>query len=80
MKELPKITKEKTLIRVCHVCTKINESPRELERCSHCDKSFLPLRYFEKVHAKKNEKFSQHFSDVSEIEEDHLIKGLFVLW
>lgn len=80
MKELSRSPKEKTLIRACHSCLKLNESHRELERCTHCNKAFLPLRYFEKIHADKNQNFSEHFSDAGEVDEVSLIKGLFVLW
>jgi hypothetical protein len=78
--EIQKNTKEKTLIRVCHSCTKINESSRELERCAHCNKSFLPLRYFEKIQSDKAAKWEAHFSSTDMIDEEDLIKGLFVLW
>lgn len=46
----------------------------------HCNKAFLPLRYFEKIHAHKEIKFEKHFSLTEELEEEDLIKGLFVLW
>ena len=67
-------------MRVCHACLKLNESDRELERCMHCNKSFLPLRYFEKVHQQKDQKFDQYFAHTDQIEDEDLIKGLFVLW
>jgi hypothetical protein len=79
MKELQK-SKEKTLIRACHSCLKVNESIKELERCSHCNKSFLPLRYFDKIHQDKEAKWENHFSYTEQLEEEDLIKGLFVLW
>lgn len=80
MKETDLKTKEKLLIRACHACLKINESEKELERCSHCNKPFLPLRYFEKVHQHKDQKWEKFFSSSEHIEEEDLIKGLFVLW
>ena len=80
MKELEVKSKEKLLIRACHSCLKINESEKELERCTHCKKSFLPLRYFDKIHNDKDLKWENHFSPTSQIDEDDLIKGLFVLW
>ena len=80
MKELQPKTKEKTLIRACHSCLKVNESHRELERCLHCNKSFLPLRYFDKVHAQKDAKWENHFEFSDHLEDEDLIKGLFVLW
>ncbi len=79
VKELEK-TKEKLLIRACHSCCKINESNKELERCLHCNKSFLPLRYFEKIKGHKEVTWENHFSPSSHLEEEDLIKGLFVLW
>jgi hypothetical protein len=79
MKEL-QTSKEKTLIRVCHSCLKLNESHKELERCLHCSKSFLPLRYFDKIHGDKEQKWENHFSTTDVLEDEDLIKGLFVLW
>lgn len=80
LKNLSAPNKEKMLMRVCHRCLKLNESPRELERCLHCNKSFLPLRYFEKIHAQHDEKYENHFSTSEDLQEEDLIKGLFVLW
>ena len=80
MKNLQTTTKEKTLIRACHSCLKLNESHRELERCLHCNKAFLPLRYFDKVHHEKDAKYENHFSMSDALEDEDLIKGLFVLW
>jgi hypothetical protein len=80
MDELKNLDKEKMLIRACHTCLKISESFQEIDRCLHCKKSFLPLRYFDKIHELKGEKWQKHFSDANEIEEEDLIKGLFVLW
>lgn len=73
-------TKEKLLIRACHSCLKINEAPKELERCMHCNKSFLPLRYFDKIKNDRDVNWENHFSYSSQLEEEDLIKGLFVLW
>lgn len=75
-----KKTKEKLLIRACHSCLKINESCKELERCTHCNKPFLPLRYFEKIHHAKELKFENYFYPTELIEDEDLVKGLFVLW
>ena len=80
MKSLSKTHKEKLLIRACHTCLKITESHKEVERCSHCNKAFLPLRYFEKIHHAKDQKWENHFSDSDQLEDEDLIKGLFVLW
>jgi hypothetical protein len=79
MKDLQK-SKEKTIIRACHSCLKVNESYKEMERCSHCNKSFLPLRYFDKIHHEKDLKWENHFSLSDHLEDEDLIKGLFVLW
>ncbi len=75
-----KKSKEKLLIRACHRCLKINESMNELERCSHCKKSFLPLRYFEKVHHAKGPKGENYFYSTELLDDEDLVKGLFVLW
>ena len=80
MNDLNKLNKDKLLIRACHCCSKITESYQEIERCSHCEKSFLPLRYFEKIHDFKGESWKKHFSSAEDLEELDLIKGLFVLW
>jgi hypothetical protein len=80
MKTLGKASNEKLLIRVCHSCFKLNESHFETERCSHCKKAFLPLRYFEKIHQDKDEKWENHFSSADQLDDEDLIKGLYVLW
>lgn len=79
MKNL-QLSKEKALIRVCHSCLKVNESFQELQRCQHCSKSFLPLRYFDKIHNDKEQKWENNFSFSDQLAEEDLIKGLFVLW
>lgn len=73
---------DKLIFRVCHSCGFCNETPVEPERCSSCEKAFLPLNYFEKVHASgaKSEKFQDLFETGSELDEQDLIKGLYVLW
>lgn len=80
MKIIEPKTKEKLLIRACHSCLKLNESYQEQERCSHCNKAFLPLRYFEKIHQAKDSKWENHFSPAEQIDEEDLVRGLFVLW
>ncbi len=80
MKTIGNTSKEKLLIRVCHSCLKINESSIEMERCQHCKKAFLPLRYFEKIHQDQNEKWENHFATADQLDEEDLIKGLYVLW
>ena len=80
MNEIKKQDKEKLVIRACQTCTKITESFQEIERCAHCKKAFLPLNYFDKIHDFKGESWKKHFSPAEELEEQDLIKGLFVLW
>lgn len=80
MNEIKPAYKEKLLIRACHGCSKITESFQEIERCSHCNKAFLPLRYFEKIHDFKDQNWKKHFSSTEQLEDEDLIKGLFVLW
>lgn len=75
-----KTKKVKLLLRSCHACLKLNESEQELERCLRCNKPFLPLRYFEKIHSQEESKWENYFYPTEFIEEEDLIKGLFVLW
>lgn len=69
-----------TLIRMCHMCLKLNEAASEIEKCHHCHKSFLPLRYFDKIHAKSQGNWSSHFDSIDDIDSKDLICGLFVMW
>tara|TARA_Y100000996_G_scaffold28897_1_gene20498 strand:+ start:340 stop:588 length:249 start_codon:yes stop_codon:yes gene_type:complete len=71
---------KKTLIKKCHVCGFIMESEVEIKKCSKCNKSFLPFHYFNKVHAKNSEEFANLFSNVDEINEEDLVKGIHVIW
>ena len=72
---------ERVLFKKCHVCGEVQESlKQEVVRCSSCKKSFLPTNYFGKVHAKNSQEFQELFSEVHELHEDDLIKGLSVLW
>lgn len=72
-------SREKSLIRKCHKCGQLTEAPREQESCSCCGKSFLPLKYFEKVHDHNGE-FKELFSSGDELEEEDLVQGIYVLW
>jgi hypothetical protein len=72
--------KDLVLIRLCHKCGHIHESENELEKCEKCGKGFLPLQYFEKVHAQNTSSFRELFSPAKEIDKEDLLKGLFVLW
>lgn len=61
------------------MCSQTTESEKELERCPKCNKSFLPLNYFEKIH-NKDAKYHELFSKSDHIHEEDLIKGIHVLW
>ena len=39
----------KYFIRLCHVCSHLNEAEEEVLRCQSCAKGFLPMNYFEKI-------------------------------
>lgn len=77
--EAKSLKQDKLILKVCHQCGFCNSSSVEPERCSKCSKAFLPLNYFEKVHA-KGEKFHELFQDSDQLNEEDLIKGLYVLW
>ncbi len=70
----------RTIIKKCHCCGYLMESVREVERCDKCNKSFLPSNYFGKVHAKNSKEFKCLFSNVEELEERDVIKGITVIW
>ncbi len=72
---------EIVLIKKCHMCGEMIESQSEVQRCPSCNKSFLPLNYFSKVHdVKTADDFRQLFENSDLLCEDELIKGLYVLW
>jgi hypothetical protein len=71
---------KKILFKLCHRCGHCNQGEIEPERCGGCQKAFLPLNYFEKVHQDKSAKFQQLFEESENLEESQLIKGLYVLW
>ena len=71
---------KKLIIRRCHMCGQLNESYSETQRCCLCNKSFLPLNYFGKVHAKNSVDFTHLFEEAVNINENDLIKGLFAIW
>ena len=75
-----KRTSSKIIIRKCHSCSHLNESAKEIERCTKCQKSFMPLNYFEKVHERESSKYKELFANSYEISEEDIIKGIFVLW
>jgi hypothetical protein len=70
----------KKLVKLCHVCNQVTECERELERCPKCNKSFLPLNYFEKIHGQEKQHFKDLFTDSEHLYEEDLIKGIHVLW
>ncbi len=72
--------RKKILVRRCHLCGEIIESYGEPEQCTNCRKHFLPLNYFGKVHATTPTAFKQLFESASDLHEEDLITGLFVLW
>jgi hypothetical protein len=72
--------KSRKIIRKCHCCSQVTESDTEVEKCLSCGKSFLPLNYFEKIHGKSEYKFDELWAKSHELEEEDLIKGLFVIW
>jgi hypothetical protein len=78
--ETKKAKSQKILFKVCHACGHCYEGPVEPERCSKCQKAFLPLQYFEKIHAAKGEKFNSLFEESHSLDDKDLIKGLYVLW
>lgn len=69
-----------SLVKKCHICGEITERSEEIKRCPNCKKSFLPLNYFNKVHAKNTEEFHHLFVEARELHEEDLIKGIYVLW
>lgn len=71
--------KEKSLIKLCHCCGHMHETAIELDRCLQCKKSFLPAKYFEKIHD-VHQNYQQLFSKAEELEEKDLIKGLMTIW
>ncbi len=70
---------EKSLIKLCHSCGHMHETILEVERCDLCKKSFLPAKYFEKIHD-VHQSYQQLFSKVDELDEKDLIKGLMAIW
>jgi len=70
---------ERIIVKSCHCCGHSQADVKEVERCEKCFKSFLPLKYFEKIHD-VHQNFSDLFSEADELSEMDLIKGLTVLW
>ncbi len=80
-KETRKAVKTRLLIKKCHSCGQMIESTVEQQKCMSCGKSFLPLNYFAKVHDHEGKTdFKDLFSNINELQEDDLVKGLYVIW
>ncbi len=75
-----KKAKGRVLIKKCHVCGHVMESVKEVERCGSCNKSFLPINYFGKIHAKNSTEYRNLYADCNELVEEDLIKGISVIW
>jgi len=75
-----KKTSDQIIIRKCHMCGYLIETSIEASKCPHCQKSFLPLNYFGKVHAKNSKDYQNLFAKPEELCDEDLIKGLTVLW
>ena len=69
----------KMIVRKCHKCGQLVEAPKEQESCACCGKSFLPLNYFSKVHDHTGE-VTELYADGEELNEEDLVKGIFVIW
>lgn len=78
--QIEKTTYARVIIKKCHSCSLIVESHKEQEKCCGCNKSFLPLNYFDKVHQNKKQALSELYADSGDIHEEDVIKGLYVLW
>ncbi len=80
MNDLEKLKPKKSLFKVCHACGHCFETPVEPDKCLKCQKAFLPLQYFDKIHQSKSEKFHLLFEKSDDLDEETFIKGLYVLW
>ena len=70
----------KIIIKKCHVCGHLSESFAEIKKCQRCNKSFLPLNYFSKIHGSKPDEYDYLFSEGEELSDEDIIKGIYVLW
>lgn len=70
---------KKMIVRKCHKCGQLVEAPKEQEACACCGKSFLPLNYFDKVHDHSGN-VGELYANSEEIDEESLVKGIFVIW
>lgn len=78
--EANKSMNEKVIIKKCHVCGQLHETSAEIAKCVKCNKSFLPLNYFGKVHASNEKEYENLFAQSHELDESDLIIGIYVLW
>jgi Zn-finger nucleic acid-binding protein len=79
-KSISTLRPKRLLIQKCHHCGKIIESEIEVQKCPACQKAFLPLNYFSKVHERSKVEYDELFSRSEELNEEDLIKGIHVLW
>jgi len=82
MEHKPKVEKtfqSKEILRLCHRCHHLNHHHKETDKCNHCNKAFLPLNYFQKIHDVHTE-FKELFGEARELEEKDMIIGLTILW
>tara|TARA_R110002072_G_scaffold534_6_gene3886 strand:- start:66007 stop:66255 length:249 start_codon:yes stop_codon:yes gene_type:complete len=70
----------KLIIKKCHCCGHLNETFKEIKRCTGCKKSFLPANYFGKVHAQNDADYENLYANSEELREEDLVKGINVLW
>ncbi len=69
------------LIKLCHGCHKINESTKELQRCLHCKKSFMPLNYIQQMKETNSKNlFNEFYNECKDLNDEDLIKGLYLFW
>lgn len=80
MKELNKTNSMKRIIKKCHMCGQMHDTATEIQKCKSCKKSFLPSNYFSKIHANNSQEFKMLFSEVNELHEEDIIKGITVIW
>ena len=74
------VKSDKIIIKKCHMCGHICDGHQEPQKCTKCNKSFLPINYFAKVHSKSQADYEKLFAFGHELHEEDIIKGLTVLW
>ena len=80
MKLISTSSRNRLIIKKCHKCGHIMESKSEIQRCSHCNKAFLPSNYHNKLTAKNSLDFYEQFLEAEDLCDENLIKGIQVLW